>query len=331
MSRDLGIVFPDTNSLLHYPPIRDLDWLGLCDAKFVRIVLCMQVIHEVDDKTSDHRLEDRAMRAVKEISKIRDAGGAVREGVTLEFYNREPVFADFPDSLSPDSFDDRIIFLLQRFEEETGESGAAVFSEDLGMRLRCEANGVPTITPKKEDRLDPPQSDRDKKYKKAITELNDLKSQAPNVSLRIVSKTGRSEQPCRIVLTPCEVTSDVESEVEKRRKRLAVERPKPPQRQSSADRFRVAMERIGAAQRIPSEEFDRYERELETYLEIYRNYVEQHLEFLEIKGRIFEFGLELENLGNAPADGLEAVMKFPPVLQFLSDGSQIVGTVPSIP
>jgi hypothetical protein len=48
MPADEMVLFLDTNSLLHYPPIKSVGWKAVCGTKSVRLVLCMQVVHELD-------------------------------------------------------------------------------------------------------------------------------------------------------------------------------------------------------------------------------------------------------------------------------------------
>jgi hypothetical protein len=57
-------VFVDTNVLLHYPPFADIDWKEWLGAKASKLVICMPVIHELDEKKSDPRFRERPPSAV---------------------------------------------------------------------------------------------------------------------------------------------------------------------------------------------------------------------------------------------------------------------------
>jgi hypothetical protein len=61
-------LFLDTKSLLHYPPIKDLDWKAVCGCATVRLVLCLQVIHELDEKQDDPRLGDTLTEAGRKVA-----------------------------------------------------------------------------------------------------------------------------------------------------------------------------------------------------------------------------------------------------------------------
>lgn len=174
MKEDLS-VFPDTNVFLHFPPIHEIDWCSVCDAKSVRLVVCLTVIHELDEKKSDHRLSSRAERAIKEIREAVKSGGGLRSGVTINIFNREIRASDFPDSLSPDSADDRIVHLAKLFREETPGSEVAIVTGDFGMELRAQAGGITAIELDSSLRLPNPQDELTKKYKQTFNELNALK------------------------------------------------------------------------------------------------------------------------------------------------------------
>src|SRR5437867_2014425 len=50
---DQVTAFPDSNILLHFKPLAQIDWLAICKARRVRLVVCLQVINELDDKKAD--------------------------------------------------------------------------------------------------------------------------------------------------------------------------------------------------------------------------------------------------------------------------------------
>ena len=149
-------VFPDTNVLLHYPPLSQIDWCSLTASEAVKLVICLQVIHELDEKKNDSHLSDRAARAIKEISGLSESGLPARADVTLEVFNREVRLVEFPDTLSPDSKDDRIVHLVKAYQQQHTDEKVAVVTEDYGMKLRCKAHGIALFEPDKSKRLPTP-------------------------------------------------------------------------------------------------------------------------------------------------------------------------------
>lgn len=194
MAVDEMTLFLDTNSLLHYPSISDVDWKAVTKAGKVKLVFCMQVIHELDEKKDHARLGERASRVIKEVNTIRRAGGKVRDDVALEIFNHEIRADDFPASLSYDSKDDRIVHSVKKYLEQNPGALVAVYTEDMGMALRCEANSISVLEPDTSKRLENPQSEQDKSYKLAITELNELKNRVPTVEV-ILGRPGTEPPP----------------------------------------------------------------------------------------------------------------------------------------
>ena len=78
MPDELVVLFPDTNVLLHFRSLREIDWPVVTDAKAVKLVLCSAVIHELDQKTYDPKLSQRA-KAVAALAHLPGPGGSPDE------------------------------------------------------------------------------------------------------------------------------------------------------------------------------------------------------------------------------------------------------------
>ena len=83
----LAVCLPRHQYPLALSALSQIDWRTLCDSTSVQLVICLQVIHELDAKKSDSRLADRAVRAIKEIRGASDTGQPLRDGVTLSIFN----------------------------------------------------------------------------------------------------------------------------------------------------------------------------------------------------------------------------------------------------
>jgi hypothetical protein len=123
--------------------------------------------------------------------------------------------SDFPATLSPESEDDRIVHSVKKFLEEHPGVHVAVYSEDMGMQLRCEANDIPVVEPDSNRRLENPQNDLTRRYRQAISELNAVKNRLPALVLH-VAEAGQFPQqgkPFNIVLEPSWQPLDVQAEL----------------------------------------------------------------------------------------------------------------------
>lgn len=331
MSVDHLFLFPDTNGLLHYPPITDVDWPTVCDAKQVTLVFCMQVIDELDDKKSDPRLADRASRVIKDITRVMSNQNEVRSNVRLEVFKHELRSEDLANPLSPDSGDDRIVHLVKKYIEKTGAKDVAVYSEDLGMSLRCEAYGIRVIEPDKGKRLENPQTKRDKEYKAAITRLNELENQAPILDVRVTDPDAdpNVQDIWRIEISKQieQVDLDVATQMEK--ERLLEEAY--PQTLGSPEPDEILLEAVDEYIGAAKAERQRYDREVATYLDNYRAYAEAMNALAETFARSFEFTIYVVNTGTCPAKDVNVVLTFPPNLQSISCGQEACGERPVVP
>jgi hypothetical protein len=287
-----------------------VDWRKVADADTVKIVMCMQVIHELDEKKDDPRLSSRAQRVIKEIRAIRSSGNSIRDAVTLHVYIKEPRSTDFSDTLSPDSGDDRIIHLVQKYVEETGDSAVSVYSEDNGMLLKCEAHRVPYLEPEEGTRLETPQTEQDKKYKAAITELNNLKNRLPVLRLSAVIR-GQADASEVLELV------ESESQIFDPDFQITALRQKYPHLQESEYEDEYVPRALISLQEFSSEDVQEYSRELEIFFADFRRYVEQVNHVVDASDRLLIISLSLANVGNASADDVDIRIRFPAIFELI--------------
>ena len=311
-------IFPDTNSLLHYPLLKDVDWRKVANAKDVTLVFCMQVIHELDEKKAESRLASRAERAIKEIRTIRSAGGSVRDGVTLRVFNHELQSTEFPSSLSPDSKDDRIVHLVKKYAEAHPGEAISVYTEDLGMMLRCETHGIAVIEPDKSKRLESPQTDLERKYKEAVTELNAFKSAAPKLNVQVLPGIEEDTAGAPLVrrLRRVPAPEDVEEAVA--RERAARQLPQMDEDLAAT---------LSHVYDVSPEEGHRYRLELERYLTEFRTWVERMNDFKRSLGPFYHFRLEVRNDGGSPGEDVEIIVELPPLFRFILMGGKQKGNM----
>jgi hypothetical protein len=301
--------FPDSNIFLHYPPLSELDWCRICDAKAVTLVVCLPVIHELDHKKSDSRLGGRAERAVKQLREIYATDGVIREGVTLAVYNQELRLEEFPASLSPDSNDDRIVHLVEKYIAANPGLAVAVVTEDFGMELRCEAHSVPVIRVDTSLRLENPQDELTKKYRRAITELNDLKNRLPTFTLQAVPPgvEPATEAPFQCELADAWQPFDVQAEVAK-------------QQQAHPKHSAAAMSMTAMIPTfVSNDEWRRYNEKLDGYYLNYKLYLQQLNTWAQNNARTIEFDLWLGNVGSCPAEDVDVLLLLPGKLKWVAE------------
>lgn len=322
-------VFVDTNALLHYPPISETDWLGLFDCDSVTLILCGQVIKELDEKKTHPTLGNRAKRTIKDIDRADEAGGRVRGGVDLKVFQRPLRREEFELSLSPDDGDDRILQLVAIYAREHPDETVGVCSEDAGIRFKCKARGVLLVKPDPEKRLPDPQDEQGRGIKKLQAKVAELQAGMPEISV-VVECRGYfddSRTSGRIVLRREALSGDVEEIIDEERRRLrdALVMNLPYVLEESPDPYDDGFTEPGPV-------VHPLEAEVGRYLEKYAEFLRTGRIVADELRRGFVFKLTVKNSGGGPADDVRVKLRLPPVLKYLwLDKDRKLGTMPKWP
>ncbi|WP_261360366.1 PIN domain-containing protein [Gemmata massiliana] len=282
-------------------------WVGT----HVRLIICLQVINELDEKKDDSRLGNRASRTIKEIRAIRSSGGTVRKGVTLEIFNYAIRATDFPGTLSYDSKDDRIVHSVKKFIDLYPQLRVAVYTEDMGMGLRCGAHGVAVVEPDTKTRLENPQDELTKKYRQAVNDLAALKNRLPTFDLRVLPENEEFRPENKYELLKTWEPIDSEAEVAKLRT--------PQYKPTGAEGGIAAILARPLGDLIPNEEWECYEQDLAAYYRRYGQYVHQLNNWGDLIDRTIRLELWLANSGNTPAEDIDLHLMFPPRIRWVAE------------
>jgi len=323
-------VFIDTNCLLHYPPLADFTWMNIPESTNVKIVMCMQVIHELDDKKNDTALSERASKAIKDIEHYHNLENPIRPNLILNIFNEEILKSDFIDKLSPDSKDDRIVYLIKKYQTIYPSETVHILTEDLGMKIRCKGYSIPVIVPDKTKRLPNPLSDLEKKLKQKTDELIRLQNRLPEVKV-ILSETRKGpavlELPVYHLVKP--VGIDLERAVTTERLIFLpvndeiIEIATGKKVYGWSKRF---LDKLTPAVR------DLFIHEVEEYLTKYRQWIIAEHEFKqENPARIIQFYINVQNTGNSPAEDIDINLLFPPIFNYFKHDYEISGILPQPP
>ena len=108
------ILLIDTNILLHYERLDQIDWLKESEASVVEILIAPVILRELDKHKSIHPSKHMRKRAGERIKWLRSqittsATSEIRTGVSIRFIRKEPLinFTDY--QLNKDIADDWLI------------------------------------------------------------------------------------------------------------------------------------------------------------------------------------------------------------------------------
>src|SRR4051794_33986446 len=118
--------FLDTCISLHYPPLKDVDWLKVCEADAVTIMVCNPYASEIDLKKSDALISDRARKRIKEIEDHMQK--QIRNGVRIDYFFDDELAADWKNNPPPN--DERIAKCALKYRTKNNAE-VAIITEDI--------------------------------------------------------------------------------------------------------------------------------------------------------------------------------------------------------
>lgn len=296
MADDMAVLFLDTNILLHYKPLREIDWKSVANAKAVRLVLCSPVLDELDDKKNDAKTAERARSAISQLKQIERAQGHVRNDVTLELVSDDE-----------EANGNRDAAIIRRVKDYCGEHEGqrmAVVSDDYNMGLRCKTKGVECI--ELDDQWRKPVEDENARKARQLQEkLQRLENRLPELSVAAFHTNQNGEQrEFSQTLNPEVPAPDIEREL------VAVKqkwRKAAPPREPSTRGLAIGF----LKQAYEPGEIARYNKDLEAFYEAYREYMLAVHEAEKERARSIIFDLWLWNSGGQPASEIKVTVSFP--------------------
>ena len=310
--------FIDTNILLHYKPLDEIDWLALTGAIEVVLSIPAKVIGELDEKKelgATSRLRQRAKDAQRDLRKWKKNGGGLRAGVTLRFISGGPKVANWAAlDLDEKVADDRIIAaaLTQCL---TDVDQVFLVTGDFGPELKCERHNLRVLTPGEDDRLPELMGEQDKKVVELQTRLDILERKEPKLRLELEWEGERGSH-IEVVFRkpfPFLVMSDdqIEERVKEEETQLLGLIPTELDKTTLADVKAGKVDFAGAMNLVPESEARRLRDSLPSYLDAFRAYLHASRPHYLRSKLTAKLSCILVNEGYAPAEGIEIALHIP--------------------
>ncbi|PYK00858.1 MAG: hypothetical protein DME23_05885 [Verrucomicrobia bacterium] len=331
-------LFVDTNVLLHYRRLEEIDWLTLSKSGEVVIVLCPAVIRELDHHKVTHPQNKFRKRAQEIITSLHSRlsgvdADVIRDGVRLEFLAEDPDLDFGAHKLRPELTDDWMIASGIVWKQKHPNDETRIVSADLGISIKARVSGIPVFAPLETDKLAEELDSDEKRLMQLQKELAEIRNTLPSLSLCFWREPQGQNFVRFCIQSP--VTYDAESVAEE----LARIRSKHPLLPPPDKRGRVRLSELERIKQqlsgelslpITQEDADRYNSSLGKFYQSYEAYLRnlhdhRNKELLKI---VFETGLE--NGGSAPAEDVDIHLHFPDGFQ-LFDGDDLVPEAPEPP
>ena len=305
--------FPDTNILLHFKPLDEIDWCALVEAEEVLLSICITVIHELDEKKAygaTARLRKRAQATIRQLElwSSKEAEIEIAHRVSLRFLTAEPRIDWRQRELDPAVPDDRILAsaLDQAIE---ARDRVALVTADLGARLKARARGLRVVTPGEIDRLPEILSEQEAAEAQLRERIRTLETREPKLDLDFVE----AEFPHRVLVKLRRAVSldrvAQEKWLAEKEAQLYRKLERPRETSALAGAFLVG---------ISKDELDRYRSAIPKFLTSYRAFYEEQAAYREETARMFRVTLLLKNSGSAEADGIKVHLHVPDGVEVLA-------------
>jgi hypothetical protein len=310
-------LFIDTNIFLHYKSFDDIDWLKILNVDRVEICLTDIVIQELDKHkySPSSKLRDKASKVIKKLHKLAEAGLKTNLKTNIDLYfevsNKSP---DFPEmGLDPNSQDDRLLASILLFRIENPEKSPILVAADLGLRLKAMHHQIENICLPDEFKLVAELDQTEKRIKELERENLELQRRIPKLELCFTDRADRLTYKVKSFLSK---NSDVNTVVQNRIEQLKQKYPKMLEEQSNREFSNSSAMTIGDMygsdmSEILPDEISNYNKKLDEFYESFKQYLEEHISWLDVHCRVFPLKISIFNSGTCPAEDVDVFMHFP--------------------
>ncbi len=320
--------FLDTNIFIQCQEIRDIDWKAELGASEICLVIAPVVFEELDvfkDNHKNRRKRDRARRSIELVESILDSPHRlVRDGVFLDIapdlYRME--FGAY--NLSPEYNDDRLVASAIGWSHQHSDDDLILVSHDSGPRMKARQRELQVKKLSEKYRLPDQLDPRDKEIRELKSKLAQIENAQPKLQLGFRDSMGKlvnflhaSNDFSQALISDAELNAIIETkqgELQYVRQEQSIE----------SDRLSSLAVFASLSKFVTNSQIDEYYRQLEVYLEGYRDYLLDESLASIFPHRSIEVHLVLQNAGSTPAQNVEVRLD-------VQGCSEILLQVPEVP
>lgn len=298
----------DTNVLLHYQPIDQIDWSNISGCKNPIVYVPLVVIEELDKHKDQHRLakiRERARRTLALIDKVIGDGfsGDLREDVLLVVESEAPKVDWDTLNLKKNKPDHRLI--ASAFSKNSDSNPVAVVHRDYTIKLTLRRLKLQSLELPEELLLEDAVDELDREIKALRLENERLKLRLPKLCLESGEKSNRG----LIVVGP-EIHSYSPTELEDMLQRIREEHPLIEIENSRYGNISRSMA-ISMGLEITNKQWKYYNNALRAFYEECRNWFTQVRDIENQRSLFRPLDLWVFNSGFCPAQDVDVEIRFP--------------------
>ena len=311
-------VFLDCMIYLHYRPIEELDLPSILAADSITIVIPRVILRELDKQKNAHqssRVRDRARRVLKKIEQWTAGEASVRQGVSAEFFPVVPTTDYEKLALNPQWSDDVLIATILEYQRIHSAERIVLITQDSGPKLTAGQLGIPVAELSAEMKLPEEPDPLEVENRELSRMLERVQNALPQLTVCFAGADD-PETHARFSLPrpPDTMEDEITSKIADLRSKLPKQHPPKAPAPVPRDPLAALREQYLAMSRfdpIEPDEYERYNRDVDTYLAGYEQYMRETWEQKAALRRTIRFQIEIRNTGTAPPDDVDIQIHFP--------------------
>jgi len=309
------IIFLDTMIYLHYQSLEEINFIDLFNTDIVKIIIPRITIKELDKEkniNSSDKIKKRAKRSLDKIEKLLKTNSKIRDKEYLEYYNQTPNIDFKKISLDPNWNDDYLIASIVQYKiENPNENEIYLITQDTGIRLSAMSLGISVFEMPEKYKLPIEISEIEAENKELKRKLEKINNALPNLVIFFSDSEDNTNRAVFKLNKPPDLNEKyVEDEINKVKLQYPkMVCPEPINKNNLMSIYNALL--ATSINPIPKEEFDRYNKEVDIYLEKYKEYLYKNYDNIVMAHRTISFELEIRNIGTAPAEDIDVVINFP--------------------
>ncbi len=335
----MTFLFVDTNVLLHFKRLEEIDWLKLSGTRLVTILLCPTVIRELDRQKSlhpQHKIRKRSQEITSSLHRrlIGKSPTKIRDGVDIHFIAEDPSTDFTNNNLRPEINDDWIIASAIEWKQIHSGDETKIVTADLGLTIKSRSHGIEVIAPLELDRHPEVVDGDEKKILQLQRQLAKLQNSIPVLNVAFSDKETISRHELLPQAQPDPKAIDREiARIKAKHPALPLptkpESPKtgiiPSTLDSKSLKYSAISDlftsKIGGLNFLTQEKIVEYNSKLERFYKEYEHYINALHCIRNTELRSIEFSLIVENQGSCPADEVDIHLHFPDGFQLFEKDS----------
>lgn len=308
------LVLIDTNVVLHYRRIDEIDWPLLAGAASCTLAITPVLMRELEQHKVHNRsktLRDRAGRMIDYLVGLMDAPDPIliRPAVTLSFISDEPTLDFASHRLKESIADDHYIATALELAAETADP-VLIASADGGMALKLRARPIAALRLPPDLKLPDEPDPAEKELRETKRELLKLQTRQPQLSVRFADGSTLLRLPKRLAVPPPGIKTPDEIRREYPKRRVPGKPNDPRSTGLGTGIGALGLSQMADLGGFASARIERENSYLDLYYLKYETYYEQIAAHWDWLSRSYELALVLHNEGAGPATIVEAQLSF---------------------